>query len=241
MELKDIMNSPGLWGGAAVMMAALLGSCVFFLRAGLQRADELKMDKSKIVAGVRSASITTIGPALACVVVLLSFLNIFGAPTTWMRLNDVGAARSELGVSAIAAGLLGQTPGATGFDAQGFTYSLWGMALNNFGWLFVTLILTSRMGKIVDGLNSKFDPKLINMAMQGAVFGLFGYLLVNAAYGKGSAYYAAAAASAIAMFLLSKFVKNQRLQELSLGIAMVVGMVVATALYYAGVVTIPAA
>lgn len=43
------------------------------------------------------------------------------------------------------------------------------------------------------------------------------------------------------MFLLSKFVKNQRLQELSLGIAMVVGMVVATALYYAGVVTIPAA
>lgn len=61
MELKDIMNSPGLWGGAAVMMAALLGSCVFFnIRAGLQRADELKMDKSKIVAGVRSASITTI-------------------------------------------------------------------------------------------------------------------------------------------------------------------------------------
>ena len=158
-----------------------------------------------------------------------------------MRLNDVGAARSELGVSAIAAGLVGQTPGAAGFDAQGFTYSLWGMALNNFGWLFVTLILTSRMGKIVDGLNAKFDPKLINMAMQGAVFGLFGYLLVNAAYGKGSAYYAAAAASAIAMFLLSKFVKNQRLQELSLGIAMVVGMVVATALYYAGVVTIPAA
>ena len=42
MELKDIMNSPGLWGGAAVMMAALLGSCVFFLRAGLQRADEVK-------------------------------------------------------------------------------------------------------------------------------------------------------------------------------------------------------
>ena len=158
-----------------------------------------------------------------------------------MRLNDVGAARSELGVSAIAAGLVGQTPGAAGFDAQGFTYSLWGMALNNFGWLFVTLILTSRMGKIVDGLNAKFDPKLINMAMQGAVFGLFGYLLVNAAYGKGSAYYTAAAASAIAMFLLSKFVKNQRLQELSLGIAMVVGMVVATALYYAGVVTIPAA
>lgn len=57
--------------------------------------------------------------ALACVVVLLSFLNIFGAPTTWMRLNDVGAARSELGVSAaIAAGLFGQTPGAAGFDAQ---------------------------------------------------------------------------------------------------------------------------
>lgn len=241
MELKDIMNSPGLWVGAAVMMAALLGSCVFFLRAGLQRADELGMDKAKITAGARSAAITTIGPALACVVVLLSFLNIFGTPTTWMRLNDVGAARSEVGVSTIAAGLIGQTPGAAGFDAQGFTYSLWGMALNNFGWLFVTLVLTSRMGKIVDGLNSKFNPKLINMAMQGAIFGLFGYLFINATYAKGSAYYTAAAASAIAMFLLNKFVKNQRLQELSLGIAMVVGMVVATALYYAGVVTIPPA
>lgn len=241
MELKEIMNSPGLWVGAAVMMAALLGSCVFFLKAGLQRADELGMDKEKITAGARSAAITTIGPALACVVVLLSFLNIFGTPTTWMRLNDVGAARSEVGVSAIAAGLIGQTPGAAGFDAQGFTYSLWGMALNNFGWLFVTLVLTSRMGKIVDGLNSKFDPKLINGAMQGAIFGLFAYLFINATYAKGSAYYVAAASSAIAMFLLNKFVKNQRLQELSLGIAMVVGMVVATVLYYAGVVTIPPA
>ena len=241
MEVNDIMNDPGLWIGAAVMMAALWGGCLAVLKASLKEAENLNMDKQKMVAGVRSACITTVGPALACVVVLVSFLNIFGAPTTWMRLNDVGAARSELGVSTIAAGILGQVPGEAGFDAQGFAYSLWGMALNNFGWLFVTLVLTSRMGKIVDSLNAKFNPKMINMVMQGAVFGLFGYLLVNATYKKGSAYLAAAIASAISMFLINKFIKNQRLQELALGIAMVIGMIVATVLYNMGIVTIPQA
>lgn len=241
MEVKEIMNSPGLLIASAFMMVVLIGGCFAFLKASLKEAEKLNMDKQKMVAGVRSACITTIGPALACVVVLVSFLNIFGAPTTWMRLNDVGAARSEVGVSTIAASILGQVPGEAGFNAQGFTYSLWGMALNNFGWLFVTLLLTSRMGKIVDSLNAKFEPKMINMVMQGAVFGLFGYLLINSVYGKGSAYLAAAISSGIAMFLINKFIKNQRLQELALGIAMVIGMIVATVLYNMGIVSIPAA
>ena len=121
MEVKEIMNSPGLLIASAFMMVVLIGGCFAFLKASLKEAENLNMDKQKMVAGVRSACITTIGPALACVVVLVSFLNIFGAPTTWMRLNDVGAARSEVGVSTIAASILGQVPGEAGFNAQGFT------------------------------------------------------------------------------------------------------------------------
>jgi len=96
MEVKEIMNSPGLLIASAFMMVVLIGGCFAFLKASLKEAENLNMDKQKMVAGVRSACITTVGPALACVVVLVSFLNIFGAPTTWMRLNDVGADRKSV-------------------------------------------------------------------------------------------------------------------------------------------------
>lgn len=235
MELKALINSPGLWIASSVMMIVLIGGCLAYLKLSIKEAKRLEMPKEKIVAGVRSACITTIGPALACVVVLVSFLSIFGAPTAWMRLNDVGAARSELSVTAIASQIVGQVPGEAGFDVTGFTYSLWGMALNNLGWLVVTLVFTSRMGKIVTKLNSKYNPKLVNMVMQGSVFGIFAYMVANNTYSKGSLNIIAAVVSGISMFVIGKFFKNPRLQELSLGIAMIIGMVAATICQYQGI------
>ena len=59
-------------------------------------AEKLEMPRERCVAGMRSAMITAIGPAFAPVIVLLALIAVLGAPTAWMRLNDVGAARTEL-------------------------------------------------------------------------------------------------------------------------------------------------
>ena len=51
-----------------------------------------------------------------------------------MRLNDIGAARTELSMIALASGILGVSPSSSAFGVQAFTYSIWGMALKS-SWM----------------------------------------------------------------------------------------------------------
>ena len=168
-------------------------------------------------------------------------IAVLGAPTTWMRMNDVGAARTELSIVTMACGLLGIDPSSADFGVQAFSYSIWGMALNNLGWFVVALLLTHRMGKAVDFLYGKYDKKWINMLMSGATFGVTGYLLSNQIVSKilipdasillkFQGLIPALVAGAV-MLLIGKFVKSHRLQELALGIAMVAGMFVGQLIY----------
>ena len=64
-------------------------------------------------------------------------IAIMGSPTSWMRLNMVGAARTELAMVTMSSGLLGIEPGNAAFGAQAFSYAVWGVALNDVGWFVV--------------------------------------------------------------------------------------------------------
>jgi hypothetical protein len=217
-----------------MIIAILLQSWVF-LRASLKEAARIGMPKEKYVGGIRSAAITAVGPSFASVIVLLSLLAVIGGPTTWMRLNDIGAARTELAVISATATLVGAEAGTASFGEAAVSYALWGMALNNMGWIIVTLLCVHNMSKIVDKLYSKYDPNWIRLLMSGTIIGLFSYLLSNqitgpalkGQYGK----LCAGLVSAVVMVLISRLLaNNQRLQELALGIAMVCGMAAAQAL-----------
>lgn len=184
---------------------------------------------------MRSAVITSIGPSISPAIILMSLIAVVGAPTTWMRLNDIGAARTELSMIALASGILGVSPSSSAFGVQAFTYSIWGMALNNLGWLLVALFLTHRMSGTVKWLYSKYDPKWIKNLMFGATIGLFAYLLSSQVVKSTSLkmdFLAAALISGLTMVVFSKVLKNhQKLQELALGIAMLVGMLATNAIF----------
>ena len=75
---------------------------IVYFKMGLKRAKELGIEKERYIPAIRSAAITSIGPSLSPVIVLLSMIAVVGAPTAWMRLNDVGAARTELSMVAIS-------------------------------------------------------------------------------------------------------------------------------------------
>ena len=235
MNLSEIMNSPGLWVASSFMVIILIAMCVIYLRLGIKRANEVGISKERYISAIRSAAITSIGPAFSPVIVLLSLIVVIGAPTAWMRLNDVGAARTELAIITLASNLLGVEPSSADFGIQAFSYSQWAMALNNLGWFAVACLLTHRMSKAVTYLNQKYDPKWIKLLMLGATFGVTGYLLanqitspllkVNNAMLTRMSGLITALISAGCMLLMSKlFEKHQRLQELALGIAMLAGM-----------------
>ncbi|KAK2309662.1 hypothetical protein XC48_18705 [Clostridioides difficile] len=198
---------------------------IVFMKSALKEASNLGIERKGIKAAIRSASVTAIGPSLSPVITLLSLVAVIGAPTTWMRLCDVGAARTELGVISLTSNLSGVEVGSAAFGAEAFSYALWGMALNNLGWLLVVFILGHRMRGIVEKMNVKYNPTWVKKLLAGATVGLFAYLLSNQIKTFEIPKLTPAVISAIVMLVLTTlFKKNQRLQELSLGIAMLIGM-----------------
>ncbi len=234
IELSQVMNSPGLWIASAFTVIASVGMALIFFKLGTAEAKRIGMPKERVSACIRSAAISSAGPSISPVIILVSMIAVVGAPTTWMRLCDVGAGRTELAVISLAAGLVGAEPGTASFGMDAFTISLWGMALNNFGWLFVTLVLTSNMDKCVDILYSKYDKGWIDVLLSSCTVGMFGYLSANQIILTGVPKLMAGIAGAVCMLALNIiFKKNKRIQEVSLGISMIFGMFIAQAFFSA--------
>ena len=242
MELEKIMNSPGMWFMSSIIIIIIISLSFFYFRIGIKRANEIGISKDRYIPAIRSAAITSLGPSISPIIVLITVITIVGAPTAWMRLNEVGAARTELAMVTMSCGLLEIDPSSAEFGVEAFSYSIWGMALNDMGWFVVAFLMTHRMGNTVDFLYEKYDKKWINMLMMGATFGVTGYLLSNQIVSKFLVADASfflrcqglipAVVSAITMLTIYKFFgKHQRLQELALGIAMLVGMFSAQVLY----------
>ena len=225
MEFNQIINSPGIWIVSSLLVIISVSQAIVFMRAALKEAETLGIEKEKRAAAIRSASITALGPSLSPVITLMSLVAVVGAPTAWMRLCDVGAARTELGVLALTSNMIGVEVGSADFGMEAWNMGLWGMALNNLGWLLVVFVLGHRMSGVVEKMNAKYDPAWIKKLMAGATVGLFGYLLANQVQSFATPKLMPAIISAVVMLILTTVFKNQkRLQELALGISMLVGM-----------------
>lgn len=231
MDLKTVMNSPGLWFASSIMVIVVLIQSAIFLREALKAADRLHIPRERCYKGMRSAMITALGPAFSPVIVLFALIAVLGAPTAWMRMNDIGAARTELAMVTLASKVIGVDPQSAAYNLQAYSYSLWGMAINNVGWMLVALLFTHKMSSMVATLNIKYDPKWMKYLMTGATVGLFAFLLSGQLVGAKTDHWYAAFISAAVMLCISRFFKkHQKLQELALGISMLAGMLLTTAI-----------
>lgn len=231
MNLQSIINSPGMWLASSIMVIVVIVQSVLYLRESFRAATQLDIPRQDCVKGLRAAMLTAIGPSLAPVVILLALIAVLGAPTTWMRMNDIGAARTELAMSALATQVYGVELRSPAFDLKAFSYALWGMALNNAGWMVVALLLVNRMNSTIRSMNQKYNPDWIKLLMTGAAIGLFAYLWSGSLL-KGGGSLLAGIVSFLSMHLISRYAgKYPRLQEPSLGISMLIGMFTAAAFY----------
>lgn len=228
-ELSLLINSPGMWIASSLFIVVMLIQVVLYHRMAWKEADRLGISVEKRIAGMRSAAITAIGPAMSPVIIMMAMMAVVGAPTTWLRMNNIGAARTELAMMTMAIGVNPEVPAGS---IMSFAYGLWGMALNDAGWMVVTLLLTHRMGKIVDKMNTKYDPDWVKLAITGATIGLFAFLLAPRMIPIKAPFWSTVLISACTMMLINKlFAKYQRLQELSLGLSMLAGMYITVAIF----------
>ncbi|XER07836.1 hypothetical protein SRRS_34290 [Sporomusa rhizae] len=215
------------------MVIMVVVQSAIFMREAFRAADQMGISRKTCFTGMRAAAITSIGPAMGPVVILISLISILGAPTTWMRLNDIGAARTELLSATIGAQVIGVDIQSAAYNLKAFSYSLWSMALTDMGWIIVALILTPRMKQALDSLTKKTDKQWVTLVSAGAAMGLFSFLTGNQVVGVGkSGNILAAVAAAVTMLLIGLISdKYPRLQEISLGAAMVIGMFTAATFF----------
>lgn len=220
--MDTMKNGFGMLAACSIMVIVILVQSILFFRLGRKRAKELGIPNHVIKDSAVAAAVTAVGPTLSMAIVILSLVAVVGGPMAWMRLNDIGAARTELSVISMVESVLP----ANYTEADYFTFASWGMALNNVGWMAVSLFLTPNMGRAVDAMNTKFNPKSVKLVMSAAALALFAYLWGNAVIGKAAPYYVAAGVSAVSILLIKKLFGNKkRIQELSYGIAMIIGMI----------------
>lgn len=227
MNVKEFMNSPMMWLVSAFMIINILIMAAVFMRCAYNSAKEMGMTSKDIGAGLRSAMVTAIGPSFAPVIVLIALMAVIGGPTAWMRMNDIGAARTELAMAQISAEAAGSSLEGGALTLAGFVFILWGAALNNAGWIVIGGYGAPFLDKAVVYLRENFNSIWVKLLMAAASFGLFGTLLMNSVVKKSinMSNLTAAIISFIVMTIIGKvFAKNKHLQEYSLGISMLVGM-----------------
>lgn len=228
MDINGIRNSLGLWICAGVMILVIIVQAVFYLIVSKKEATKLGISKERQNQAMRSAAVTCLGPSLALCIMLVTLMASLGAPTAWMRLNDVGSGRSELAIAGMVENMVTAEPDTLEWEIQNFSYAIWAQGIDVIGWLLGGVVTILFGKKLTDKMNEKMDAKWVKVLMSGCLISLFTYLLTNQVYGKSNGYVSAAAFGGATMLVMNLIFKNnKRMQELSLGISILVGAALA--------------
>lgn len=224
-EFQKIINGYDIWLCVIIMIAIVILQSVFFMKEAIKEAAKIGISHEARKAAIRSASITAIGPSLSPIIIMIAMSAMLGTPYTWFVLNNVGAARTELAAAAMGSSVAGVTVMDGNIGIKAWTYGIWAGVLNSAGWLIFVFLFNHKMENMVNIMYSKYDKKWIKALLGGATLALFAYLLSSQLVGKSTANYAAAAIAGVCSFVLGTVLKKySRLQEVSLGLSMLVGM-----------------
>jgi hypothetical protein len=225
-ELLKIINSFGLWVVALIMVSIVFIQAGLFMRQALKAATAIHMPREKCMKGLRAGMITAVGPSIAIVIIMIGMMAVVGAPMTWMRLSIIGAAPTELTAATLGAKAVGVDFGSPQYDLYAFAASNWGMALNDFGWLFITALFATRLESVRKKVGGG-NPAWLALLTGAAAIGAFAYLMSGNLLAGGPKAIGVIAGG-ISMILFLQLAKRYpALKEYTLGLAMVVGMFIA--------------
>lgn len=255
MDWKVVANEPWIWICGALICAVALFQCTYFMVRALKIMSRFGVGRKEIAGIVRGAAITSVGPVMAEIFVMVALVMALSAGFAWQREGAaVGSVTTELLQASNAAAGAGQEFGAESgpkkFDMTGFANVVLVMNVSCIGWLIVAGLFTPYLGvarkKIAGG-----DSHWLAILTVCATLGVFGfwtstYLVKMINTAKSSAAGATAAGTSffdkqgvplgvatiagallsVFLYKLSDWAKMPRLKEWSLGIAMFGGMII---------------
>ncbi len=227
MEVIQSMNGT-LWIFAAILISLVLVQSFLFLRLALNYNKKHQLvTKAEISGAVRTGAVAAVGPSINTIVVALSLIAMVGSATTFMRCGVIGAPMWELYMANIAASAAGVTLGGEGFTQSVMTFAIFCMVLGSAPYFINTIVMLKPLDKMVE--KSKQSNKKISFMpylSKSAMFGLLTYSVMD--YMNKVPAIAAILCAGLGYFLwekLSKKINSPIMSSLSLGFAMICGMV----------------
>lgn len=233
-QVLQIANSPAMWLLAILIVTVVVAQAALYLRMTLSFSDRfgiLSREERQVV--YKTATINSIGPAIAVFFVAVSLVAMVGSPVTLMRVGVIGSAVFEFVAADQGARAVGAELGTDSYTLEAFTASVWVMTLGGMGWLLTTFFATRTLDRTQDRLNGS-NPGLIRAMGTATPIAIFLVLGANAVVDKqwfssisvAADDLAAVAVSALCMVALY-FVGRSRpwLREWSIGFSLVAGLV----------------
>lgn len=225
-DYMQIANSLELWITCMPAIAIVIFQAVIFTQKAFRGAKYTTLTPHQCRTAFRVGATSAIGPAMAIFIVMVGMMAVVGAPMSWLRLNFIGAATTELTATTVGAKAMGVELGSAEYGLTAFASSVWTMTLNGCGWLLFCGLFTDKMDKIM----SKFtggNLALMSAVCGAAVLGTASYLATDQAV-RSTPHLVAVITSIVAMLILLKVSENRpKLKEYNLGIAMILGMAAA--------------
>ena len=228
-EYLTVANSWPMWLCVIPVVIIEMVQAAIFIRDAMNAGDIVGLTKQDCKEAMRAGAICTIGPGISMFTVMVAFMSMVGGPFAWLRLSIIGTITTET---------LGATAGATamGVDLAGpdygilaFTCSVWVITLNTWGFFIVNLLFAHKM-ESVKVIMEKHDMRMFNIIggclMIGCIAMFLAQQCTNAAKISGAV--GGFLSMTLLMFLTRK---HPRLSEYNLGLALIVGILIAQTVF----------
>lgn len=228
-----IANSWGMWACVIPVVLVELAQAAIFIRDAINAGDLVGLTKQDCKEAMRAGAICTIGPGISMFTVMVAFMSLIGGPFAWLRLSIIGTITTEMLGATAGATAMGVDLAGPAYGIEAFTCSVWVITLNTWGFFIVNLLFAHKMESVKVAME-KHDIRMFNIVGGCLMTGCIAMFLAQQVVG-GTPKLAAAIAGFVSMTLLGFATrKHPRLSEYTLGIALIIGILVAQAVAEAG-------
>lgn len=226
-----IANSPILWVITACAIGLVLLQAFLIIKRSVQAAKHLDITNSQMKSAFKTGVISSFGPSVVIVIGMVSLLVVAGGPTALMRLSYIGNVSYELLAAQFAAEAYGLSITDPVLPPEVFCVALWCMSLGCIGWIVFTALFTDKMGKVTSKFTGK-SSKVFAAVSTGAMLGAYAYLNAGYAVSLDTNTVAMISGAVIMLIVMKLYKKSHKkwLNEWSLTLAMVGGMIIAAVL-----------
>lgn len=218
-----------IWPFAIILLSFVMVQAALFMVNALRFNKKYQLySKEELTAIAKSATVSTIGPSLSVIVVVIAMISLVGPAVTFMRTGVIGAADYELWLADVVATAMGVTIGGEGFTEAVFTCAIFGMILGSAPYMINLLISLKPLDKAAHKASTK-KRSFIPVLGMTAELGFLGYWMLSTASG-GAPKTVGIIFGLLSSMAVTAFVRksgNEKLNDWVLGIALIGGMTAA--------------